>query len=163
MFTWPGLLWVRPRKLVSQTILDLASISPDLSESDLVYADGFDSEQRRTFEECVNHPCFRDFERTLVAGRHHNWVDDQFETLAECKYFPTNSKRSIWNAGGSAAGWMRMPYCWICERGQVTDFLDPYSKELDTRIVKLPYTSEQGLMIPRKRLVLPTQRFFAIL
>jgi CRISPR-associated endonuclease/helicase Cas3 len=67
--------------LTLRTLAELANLGNPIGEQDLVaacdrvYAGGYTSEQKRDFEERLNHPYFVEFDRYLLAGRSEQWVD----------------------------------------------------------------------------------------
>ncbi|MHC1581466.1 MAG: CRISPR-associated helicase Cas3' [Candidatus Syntropharchaeia archaeon] len=71
--------------IVKRTLDELNDAENPLGEEDLikiadrVYEDGYRGEDRRKFEEGLNHPDIINFEERLIAGACQNWVEEIIE------------------------------------------------------------------------------------
>jgi CRISPR-associated endonuclease/helicase Cas3 len=70
------------KKFVEKSLQELSSLANPLREQDLVsaadrvYSQGYSNESKFRYEEALNHPLIRDFEKNLVAGINYEWVED---------------------------------------------------------------------------------------
>lgn len=73
------------RKLVERSLGELASLpsvfgEPELIEAaDRVYTNGYDEENESLFQQALNHRLIKNFQDSLLAGVHRDWVQDVIE------------------------------------------------------------------------------------
>lgn len=67
--------------LVKRSLEEISRLSNPLSENDLVeasnrvYSAGYQADDKIKYEEGLNHPDIKDFERNILAGAHQQWVE----------------------------------------------------------------------------------------
>ncbi|MEM2759374.1 MAG: CRISPR-associated helicase Cas3' [Nitrososphaerales archaeon] len=67
--------------LVKRSLEEISNLSNPLSENDLieasnrVYSAGYQGDDKIIYEEGLNHPDIKDFERNILAGAHQQWVE----------------------------------------------------------------------------------------
>lgn len=70
------------KRFVEKSLQELSSLANPLRETDLiqaadrVYAHGYNDEDKFRYEQALNHPLIKDFEKNLVAGVNYDWVED---------------------------------------------------------------------------------------
>ena len=74
-----------PECRLSLTLKELQKIENPLTEKELIklanniYGDGYKGEEKKKFDEGMNHPDLIDFENCLLAGAYREWIEDLIE------------------------------------------------------------------------------------
>jgi CRISPR-associated endonuclease/helicase Cas3 len=118
--------------------------------ADVVYGDGYDLDDRRAYDQGVNHPGLVEFDRRATAGAHENWVDEVLEraegtvdVLPDClrNEYRGLMKGGLWIEAQSLLVPIRRTQIQR-NAGIVVD------KEGEIQVVGVPYDSQIGLLLP---------------
>lgn len=140
------------RKLVEKSLKELTLLMNPLKERDLiiaadrVYQEGYDDENRLLYEQALNHPRIREFKENLIAGTHHEWVDEVIDNIDNSidllPFSLFNEYRELEEYGLKVEADLLLVPVGIRKLFSIFDYID---KKHDPWIINKPYSDSKGL------------------
>ncbi len=140
------------KKLVERSLNEISLIVNPLDEMDLIlatdriYNEGYTGENKILYEQALNHPRIREFKENLLAGTHHQWVDeviDKFDNsidLLPISLF--NEYTELQESGLKVEADLLLVPVGIRKLMSIFDSID---KTNDPWIISKPYSNMKGL------------------
>lgn len=146
----------QPKCRIILTLEELQKLKSPVSESalvkaaDKVYGGGYAGEDKIRFEEGLNHPDIKDFEKRLRAGAHEDWVDKIIEKTDGTVEVLPNSLRDLYEKKQKEGLWIEANSLLVPIRfRKLLSFQDVLNKDNDPWIIYSPYSSKEGLKIEK--------------
>lgn len=140
------------KKFVDRSLHELSSLTNPLRENDLiqaadrVYLDGYSDEDKFRYEQALNHPLIKDFEKNLVAGVNYDWVEDVIDRAdGTIELLPISllaKYKELEDEGLTIEANDLLVPVRIGKTYALADYID---KSNDPWIIKLPYSETTGL------------------
>ena len=134
---------------VQLSMQSLMTLSNPVSEADLVeaanavYGDGYEGDERKAFDEGLNHPDLVAFERNLLAGAHQEWIEQVIENADGRVEVLPKDKTAEYEERKKLGLWVEANMLLVPVRLQAVRHLLDFSSEPWT--ISCPYSSALGL------------------
>lgn len=146
-----------PNCRVRRTIDEIEKVMNPISEKDLieaadnVYGDGYQGEDKKKFEEGLNHPDIKEFQKHLLAGSHQDWVDSIIEkTDGISEVLPISLHEKYMNKRNEGL-WIEANSLLVPVRFRtIMGSIDKIDKSSDPWIIDCLYSPEEGLKIEKQ-------------
>ena len=137
-----------------RSIKELESLSNPLGESDLieatnsVYENGYEQEDWISYNNALNHPLIKEYEKNLVAGVHNDWTEQVIDkTDGTVDLLPELLKKE-YDTLYSQGLWLEGDRLLVPVRTKSLSYLYKYlDKSHDPWVIKKTYSKSLGLSL----------------